>query len=67
MPKFWKPIKLLKGKLVEFSWRDVIDPQYLGTETPSSTKVLTGDGKWTESSLLTTQSQGSNGYFPQGW
>lgn len=48
MPKYWKPLKFLKGNVEEFKWLEYIDPIYLGEGTPTSSKYLRGDGTWVE-------------------
>lgn len=46
MPKYWKPLKFLRGKIEEFGWLEYIDPKYLGEGTPTASKYLRGDGTW---------------------
>ena len=52
MSVFPRPLKKIRDKIIPFSKEDKIPTFNLGEGTADSTKVLTGDGNWTDSTAL---------------
>jgi hypothetical protein len=49
-----RPLKQVLGKIIPFSKDDKIPTFNLGSGTADESKVLTGDGNWTDISSLPT-------------